>query len=232
VLPFAIAVVLIKLLKATGLIDAAPPGPVGAGWIPRDGSALAALLAVAVVTALGWFVLRPVVARLAGAPRGEPRQGAAAASMIVLCACALVVWLLNPYTALLLVPALHLWLLATGTAERPHPAAAIAMFVIGLLPPLLVGLAYMLAFGLDPLQLLWMGLLLVAGGGVSLPVALGWTIVLGCAGAILLIVVRGIVGVGGDGSGRGTGPATPSVRGPRSYAGPGSLGGTESALRR
>jgi hypothetical protein len=229
VLPFLIGVVLIKLLKATGVLDAAPPGPVAADWVPRDGAALAAIVSVVVVTAVGWFALRPLAARAIGVPRGTPTQGAAAAALIVLCACALIVWVLNPYTALLLVPALHLWLLAVGTTERLHPLAALAMFAVGLVPPLLIGLSYMLQFGLDPLQLLWMGLLLVAGGGVSLPTALGWAVVLGCGGAVLLIVVRGAFAGGPDE--RGTGKAA-SVRGPRSYAGPGSLGGTESALRR
>ena len=67
--------------------------------------------------------------------------------------------------------------------------------------------------------------LLVAGGALSLPTVLVWSVVLGCTAAVLVVVLRGS---GGDGA-----TAAPiTVRGPKTYAGPGSLGGTESALRR
>jgi hypothetical protein len=224
-LPFVLALLLTVALKPTGLLAAAPPGPVAAGAIPRDGTAVAALISVLVVVALGWFGLRPFVSRLAGA-KGDPgAPGAAAAVLIVLCAIALVVWLVNPYTALLLVPALHLWLLAIAPEVRLHPFAALGLFFVGLLPPLLVAYSYARQFGLDPLELAWMGLLLVAGGGIGFGAALVWALLLGCAGAVLTIVLRSWNG----------GPAaeTPvTVRGPKTYAGPGSLGGTESALRR
>jgi len=228
-LPFVLGVVLTLLLKLSGLVDASPPGPVAAEWIPREGAALAAIAIVLVVVALAWFLLRPLVARLLGAPRDPSTPGAAAAVMLVLCAAGVVVWIVNPWTALLLVPALHLWLLAIAPETRIHPLGALALFLVGLVPPLLVALSYLGQFGLDPLELAWMGLLLVAGGGVSLPAALGWAVVLGCAGAVLTIGARQALGEpplpGGPG-------APPSVRGPRTYAGPGSLGGTESALRR
>jgi len=228
-LPFLLGLLLTLALKLTGVIAAAPPAPVDPAALPRDGTALAAIAAVAVVVALAWFLLRPPLARLAGAPRDPSTPGAAAAVMLVLCAAAVVVWLVNPWTALLLVPALHLWLLAIAPETRLHPLAALALFLVGLVPPLLIAWSYLRQFGLDPLELAWMGLLLLAGGGISLPAAICWSIVLGCAGAVVTIVVRQALGepprTGGPG-------APPSVRGPRTYAGPGSLGGTESALRR
>jgi hypothetical protein len=227
-LPFVLGLLVTFALTLTGVVDAAPPGPVAAAWIPRDGTALAAIVTVLVAIGLGWFLLRPLAARLLGAPRDPSTPGAAAAVMLVLCAVAVLVWIANPWTALLLVPALHLWLLAIAPEVRVHPAGALALFVIGLVPPLLVAWSYLSQFGLDPLELAWMGLLLVAGGGIPLLAALGWAIVLGCAGAVLMIVVRSALGEPPAG---GTG-APPSVRGPRTYAGPGSLGGTESALRR
>jgi hypothetical protein len=224
-LPFVLALLLTLVLKLTGLLSAAPPGPVAAGEIPRDGTALAALVSVLVVIALGWFALRPLVARLGGASGDPASPGAAAAVLLVLCAIALVVWIVNPYTALLLIPALHLWLLAIAPEVRLHPFAALGLFLLGLLPPLLVAYAYARQFGLDPLELAWMGMLLVAGGSVNVFGALLWALLLGCTGAVLTIVLRNWGG-GPDAE------AHVTVRGPTSYAGPGSLGGTESALRR
>ncbi|ADB54304.1 zinc-binding metallopeptidase family protein [Conexibacter woesei] len=227
-LPFVLAVLLVRVMKLTGLLDAAPSvgGTAFApDAIPRDGTALAALAAVFVLLVLGWFVLRPLVARLLGAVGDPASPGAAAAVLLVLCAVAIAVWIANPYAALVLIPALHLWLLAIAPEVRLHPLAALALFALGLVPPLLVAFAYARQFGLDPLELAWMGLLLVGGGSVGLVAALGWAIVLGCAGAVLAIIVRA----------SGGGPAAEqhvTVRGPKTYAGPGSLGGTESALRR
>jgi hypothetical protein len=224
-LPFVLAVLLCRALAATGLLDVVPPGPVPAEAIPRDGTALAALGSVLVMLALGWLGLRPLVLRYLVGRGDAGSPGAAAAVMLVLVAIALVVWVLNPYTALLLVPALHLWLLMVAPEVRLHPLARIALFALGFLPALLVAYAYARQFALDPLELAWMGLLLVAGGGVGLPAALGWAIVLGCAAGVLAIIVR-TAGGGPDSE------AAITVRGPSTYAGPGSLGGTRSALRK
>ncbi|HST43244.1 MAG TPA: hypothetical protein VLK58_27200 [Conexibacter sp.] len=224
-LPFVLALLLTLVLKLTGLLSSAPPGPVAAGEIARDGTALAALISVLVVIVLGWFALRPLVARLSGAKGDPAAPGAAAAVLLVLCAIALVVWIVNPYTALLLIPALHLWLLAIAPEVRLHPFAALGLFLVGLLPPLLVAYAYARQFGLDPVELVWMGMLLVAGGSVGVFGALLWALLLGCTGAVLTIVLR-------NWSGGPDAEAHVTVRGPTSYAGPGSLGGTESALRR
>ncbi len=146
--------------------------------------------------------------------------------MLVLCAIALVVWLFNPYTALLLIPALHLWLLAIAPEVRLHPFAAVGMFLLGLVPPLLVAFSFARQLGLDPLELAWTGLLLVAGGTVGPLAGLLWALLLGCSGAVLTIILRS----SWHGGPEGQAPVT--VRGPKTYAGPGSLGGTDSALRR
>ena len=71
--------------------------------------------------------------------------------------------------------------------------------------------------------------LLVAGGHVGFAAALLWTLALGCAAATVMLAVTissPSLGSGGEDDDEIT------IRGPLSYAGPGSLGGTESALRR
>ena len=55
--------------------------------------------------------------------------------------------------------------------------------------------------------------------------ALVWSLMLGGGMAVLTIAVRRAEGEPAE-------PVPVTVRGPMSYAGPGSLGGTESALRR
>ncbi len=224
VLPFVLAALFALGLRAAGLLDAAPAEVAPAGAIAIGGAALASVLAV---LALGWIALRPLLLRLVGVRGSIVSGGAATATLLVLCAAALAIWIANPYACLLLVPALHLWLLAVAP-EVPLPrGVALLLFVVGLLPPVLVAVVYARQFGLDPLDLAWMGLLLVAGGGIGPLAALGWCVVLGCAAATLAIVLRAR---GRDDGGAGAVPI--SVRGPATYAGPGSLGGTKSALRR
>jgi hypothetical protein len=222
-LPFLLAALISIGLFRAGLIDAAPDAPVAGAANAPNGAVLAV---VAVLVLVAWAWLRPLLARLLGAS-GEPGSGGAATAVVlILCAIALVVWVANPYASLLLIPALHLWLLAMAPETHLRRLTALAVWALGLLPPLLVGYADARQFGLDPLELVWMLVLLVAGGGVSLLAVLVWSVVLGCTACALTVVLR----AAGAGHPDATTPIT--VRGPTTYAGPGSLGGTESALRR
>jgi hypothetical protein len=96
------------------------------------------------------------------------------------------------------------------------------LLVLGVTPVALLAAYLAITLGLGPLGLAWGGVLLLAGGGVSLLSAIEWSLLAGCAISAVAI------------AGRRTSPAEMpvTVRGPVSYAGPGSLGGTESALRR
>jgi len=222
VLPFLLLVLYLRAAHAAGGLPAAPPGPVLAAALPLRGGGAAVLAGGLVVLVLGWFGLRPLVLRaLAG--RGEASgPGAAAALLLVLGVAAVVAWALNPFAAALLVPALHLWLLAVAPDLRLPPALRVVLALVGLLPLALLALAYGAEFGLGPLSESWTGAVLLAGGGVSLPVTLGGSVFLGCFAGVLAVALR---------AARGRSEEV-SVRGPVSYAGPGSLGGTKSALRR
>jgi hypothetical protein len=138
----------------------------------------------------------------------------------------LVMWLHNPYAALLLVPALHLWPLATAPGARLPLLARLALIALGVAAPLLVLVYVAQSLGYGPGAMAWQGALLLAGRGMSLIAVLDWCVVLGCLGgavATAWLAVRAA----------GTAAAAPvTVRGPVTYAGPGSLGGTKSALRR
>jgi Peptidase family M28 len=222
-LPFLLAALVAIGLFRTGLVDAAPGAPVAGEANAPNAAALGSVIVVAL---LAWFGGRRWLLRPLGGG-GEPGGGGAATAIVlVLCAAALIVWIANPYASLLLIPALHLWLLAMAPETQLRRPAALALWALGLVPPLLVASAYARQLGLDPLELAWMLELLVAGSGISLPAVFVWSVVLGCAAAALEVVL-GATGAGHPGA------ATPiTVRGPKTYAGPGSLGGTESALRR
>lgn len=221
-MPFVLAALIAVGLFAIGAIGAAPSSPVVAGGVPVGA---VALVTVAAALVLGWFALRPLVLRRASVQGSTAGGGAATAIVLTLCAVTLAIWVFNPYASLLMVPALHLWLLAMAPETHLRRPVALLLYGVGLLPPLLVAYAYARGFGLDPLALAWMGLLLVAGGGIGIFAVLAWCAVLGCAAATLAVLWRA---AGGDPE--RSAPIT--VRGPRTYAGPGSLGGTESALRR
>ena len=223
VLPFLLLLLYLRAVRAAGGLPAAPPGPVLSAALPLRGSGTTVLAGGALVLVLGWLGLRRLVLRMITS-RGEATGPAAAAALLLVLGVAAVVgWALNPFAAALLVPALHLWLLALAPDLRLPPAVRIALALLGLLPLVLLALSYGAEFGLGPASELWAGAVLVAGGGLSLPVALGGSVFLGCFAGVLAVALR----AAGDG-----GEEEVSVRGPVSYAGPGSLGGTESALRR
>jgi len=174
--------------------------------------------------------LRPLVIALVGLRSSRVDEepygaGAAAGLLLVLCVTSLIVWLADPFAAILLVPALHLWMWIVVPDLRLPVPAVIALLLAGFVLPVVIILSYALTLGLGPLQLAWSWVLLLAGGAVGLVSALEWSVVLGCAFSVIAIVWR---------AARAPRPeqAPVTIRGPVSYAGPGSLGGTKSALRR
>jgi hypothetical protein len=178
------------------------------------------------VLVLGLFALRPLLMRRFG-PRGSPAAGgAAAATGLGLVALAGIVWLGNPYAAAVLLGAAHLWLLASAPGSRLRGGLGVAALAGGLLLPLAVVVVYVSAWGLGPAEGLWTAFGLVAGA------VLGWgaALALSLLGGLLCATVAIL------GTSRRVAASAPeervTTRGPRSYAGPGSLGGTESALRR
>jgi hypothetical protein len=223
-LPVVLAWLWTRALGLTGALDA-PDAPVLP--LPHFGrTGAVALGSVVVVLAFGWFGVRALLlARARG--RGSPLAGSlAAAAGALLCTLAAFVWLVNPYEAALLLPAAHLWLFAAAPGTRLRGWAGVAAIAAGLAPFAVATLYYSLALALNPLQFGWMALLSAASGQLSLGLAIVVAAVLACLVG-LLAVMRTRRRVEAR-----SGPEPIVTRGPASYAGPGSLGGTESALRR
>jgi hypothetical protein len=220
-LPVVLAWVWARALGVTGALDP-PDAPV----LPLPPVEWVAFASVAVVLLLGWFGVRALILARTGARSSPIAGGLAAATGTVLCVLTALVWVVNPYTAALLLPAAHLWLFAAAPASRLRGWAGVAAVLVGLAPFALAALYYMVALAIDPLELVWMGLLSAASGQLSLVVAIVAGVLLAClAGLLTILRARRRVEARAE-------PEPIVTRGPAGYAGPGSLGGTESALRR
>ena len=149
--------------------------------------------------------------------------------LLVLLARLALVWVVNPFAALLLLPALHLWLLLASPELRPARAGSRSRsWRSALLPLALLVVFYAHQLGLGPGGVAWTAVLLLAGGHVGVLAALLWSLASAAPWPPRMLAL-------------GPAPAPRlaaddeaeiTIRGPLSYAGPGSLGGTESALRR
>ena len=187
---------------------------------PSFGEAAPPLVALALLLALAWITVRRLFA--AEAHLRDPVSGAAAIALM-LAVEVMVVCALNPYAGLLLVPAAHLSLLGRvagaatkvaagagdprGGARAPRPGAALLRRASGSGPVA----GQLCADAGERVQRLARerGAWVIGGRHTRHPPC--WS-----------RLAR-------------AGPEAPSevtVRGPVTYAGPGSLGGTESALRR
>ena len=226
-LPFLLAAGMALLLGVTGLLPAAPHAPVaggaadfgGAGWI-----CLAVVVAVGVAAfPLRRHLLGALALRADMGPAGDS-MGAGASILLLVSVVSVGVWIANPFAAALLVPGAHIALFVAAPEVRLRRWVALALVALAALPGLLVLAYYAHQFGLSPSQVLATALQVVAGGHFGLAGLLGWSYLFGAL--VCLIVVAW--------SQRPLDVEPPVVvtRGPRSYAGPGSLGGTESALRR
>jgi hypothetical protein len=216
--PFALGALVIRLMGLTGLVGDAPGGAVAEGRVPVDGVALAAVVLVFV---LGALAVRPLHRLLAAAAPPEG-PGPAAALALTIVALALLVWAFNPFAAAVLVVPAHLWMLAAAPELRLRRVAGIGLVVVALVPAALVLAVFAGATGASIAQLPWELVLLVAGGQVGLATLGAMSLMGACAlGAWRLTSVP---------PEEDAVPLPASVRGPLGYAGPGSLGGTESGF--
>jgi MFS family permease len=176
-LPFVGALLLAYLLAVTGLAPQPQfpydPGRFGVGW-----RAAIVLACLTLAFALIWIAAKPL-----RVPRGATREALAAALGLLLCVSVIGVWLINPYLALLLVPAAHSWLTAVGPAGSARLAgAAIAVGGSLVLPAVAVAdLAGRLEVGVT---VPWHILLMVVDGQLGFVLCL-----MGC------LIAGGLVGV-------------------------------------
>jgi hypothetical protein len=226
--PFLAGFALAELLALTGATPTPPAAPVPPGELPVDGPALAVLGGVAAAMALAFALARFLAARPDASLRTPVEPGAAVVLALAVSVSAFVLWLVNPYAGLLAAPAAHLWMLAVLTLPVPRRRTRGVMIAIGVVPPLLVALYYLVALSTDPLEGAWYLLMLVTGHTVGLVTTLVACVMLGALCGTIEIAVR----VPDQPKEVERPQPGPSVYGPGAHAGRGALGGTESALRR
>jgi hypothetical protein len=224
-LPLVLAWAWLRLLGLVGAFDV-PVAPVTPDAFPVDRGGIVALASTALVALAGWFIVRPALLRRLSPGGSAAAGGLGAATGLVVNVLAALVWLFNPYAAALLLPAAHLWLLAASPGSRFRGGWAAIPVVAGLLLPVLLVVYYARALALDPLELAWLTTLITADGHISVASALAISLWLAClAGLVKVLRAHRAIEANAE-------PEKLRTRGPAGYAGPGSLGGTESALRR
>lgn len=219
--PFLAALLLAEFLVLVGVAPHAPSVPLPPDSHNLDASGAVSLGLCAVVFALTWIFVRP---RLTGPLPAPDRPGAGAALALTLCVAAFAVWAVNPFAACALLPGFHIWLLISAWPRPARRPVGAALVIAGLLLPVLTAIAVLARLEVGPLAGLWYAFLLVTGHHVGLYTTLVGAALAACfAAALRIAIARRSVSRETTGA--------PSVRGPGGYAGPGSLGGTDSALR-
>ncbi len=221
--PFLLCALFVVLLGKIHAIGASPQAPVPAHAVALGSSAIAALTVTALLFVACWFSRIRLSRRLR---LGKPSEHGAAgvAVLLLLVVTSVLVWLFNPFASALLMLATHLWLVLASPEQRPRRVLSVPVLLLGLLPWALLLGYYAHQLGAGVLSGAWIVVLMLTGGHVGVLTAAAASIFLGCVVALALIVLGGRTKV--------TGTAAVTIRGPISYAGPGSLGGTESTLRR
>lgn len=213
-LPLA-ALLLAYVLGVVGLIPD-PRLPYDPARFPPGAEAPIAFVALAAAVALCALLIRPMRTPL----DAEPHVLAAAAGLLS-GGAVLGIWMLNPYLALLLVPAAHVWLLPARAAGPPRPGIVAIVALLSLVPAIAAAATVAAQLNLGA-EAPWHLLLLVRDGQFGLLASL----LLCAVGGGLISCVAAASARGIDSRGAG------SLRGSGSHAGPGALGATRSALPR
>ena len=197
---FAIAIAA-WLLAVVGLLPR-PPYP----FDPRRfGVAASELLAMAFLILVGvatWFGIRRS-RRADDLSRGAAVAGIGIASV----AAVFAIWLMNPYLALLLVPAAHVWLLALRRRRASRlPLAVASLLALAAAALAAVYVGSRLGLGMEAP---WRLLLMVGDGQIPLPLTFAVSIVIGCLASLPIAASRR----GLDKSPIGPGVATADVIG-------------------
>jgi multisubunit Na+/H+ antiporter MnhG subunit len=233
-LPFVLGLALALVLVLVGLARDAPPAPLDPRSVSLDTKAVCSLIATGLAILLAWILGRSSVIRRAASLPDPSAPGAACVTSLGLCVLVLALVLTNPFAALLLVPAVHLWMLGTMTDATWR--TGVVMYLLGLVPLALVAAYYMVRLDLGPFDGAWYLFLLVTGNqtGVFTTAALVLLAgITGSVGAILLARARhGEPALDRRGGGGPPAEPAPSIFGPGGHAGPGAIGQARSTLER
>jgi Peptidase family M28 len=163
--------IMFALLASLGAFPDGDPRPINPDSSAAGDWPVVALVALLVLSALGWLVARP---RLL--PRGntsrEDDLGGHLAAMLALGMIALVVAGTNPYALLFVLPSLHAWLWV-AQIPRENVPLRLAVWAAGFAGPSLLVLSFAHRFGLG-LDAPWYLVALTAVGYVAPPLVLAF----------------------------------------------------------
>jgi hypothetical protein len=171
---------------AVGLLPSGADRPLGPDTDAAGDWPVAALAALAAISAVAWLVVRPRLAPTRSIGRAEELGGHLAA-MLVLGLVSLVVAAVNPYSLLFLLPSLHAWLWLPQVSDRGR-VVQLGVYALGFGGPaiLVASFAFRFDMGLDAI---WYVIALTAVGyvPVALVVAfLAWGAVAAQVGAVAM----------------------------------------------
>jgi len=228
-LPLLVALVVAKLMVWAGVVADPPPSPVPPMLRELHAGDVVVLGILAAVAAVVWVLAWRWALRGRGGHLDTSSPGAGAVLALVLTISVLIVWFVNPIAALVLVPALHLWLIAAIANVPRRGPAPLLLLIGGVLPFAVVLLYYMDRLSLGPLGGLWYLFQLVMSGDIGIWACVAACLLVGVFGSLVAILVAR---ARKPPAARVEEPEPVNIFGPGGYAGPGALGGTESALRR
>ena len=190
VAPFLAALALAQFLALVGATPSPPAAPVPPDLLPLDGPALGVLAGVVVAMGLAFALARWLASRPDPELEQPPDLGAGVALALTIAAGSLLLWLVNPFAGLLVVPAAHLWMLLALTRPLPARRVRAALIAAGAAPALLVAVYYLFALSIDPLSGVWYVLLLVTGNSVGIVTSLIACVMLAAACATAETALR------------------------------------------
>jgi hypothetical protein len=188
--PFLAALALAQVLALAGATPTPPPAPVPPAALPLDGPALAVLAGVLVAMVLAFLLARWLATRPDPELEQPPDLGGGVALGLTIAAGSILLWLVNPYAGLLVVPAAHLWMLLALTRPLPSRRIRLTLIAVGAAPILLVAVYHLFALSLDPLSGLWYVLMLVTGHSVGIVTSLIGCVMLAAACATAEAALR------------------------------------------
>jgi hypothetical protein len=191
--PFLVTLALAQLLVIAGEAPDTASVPLPPRAHPLHGAGWVSLGLCLLVFAATWALVRPRLAAARGLPSLDS-PGAAAALALLLSVLSLLVWAANPFAALALLPAVHLWLLVTGSPVPATRPVGVALVLSGLLIPALVVAGTLSRLSIGPLGGAWYVFLLVTGHQIGLYTAVVLALLAACFVAALRITLARRVG--------------------------------------
>jgi hypothetical protein len=188
--PFLAALAVAQVLALLGATPTPPSAPVPPDVLPLDGPALGVLAGVVVAMALAFVLARWLAVRPDPELEQPPDLGGGVALGLTIAAGSLLLWLVNPFAGLLVVPAAHLWMLLALTRPLPARRVRAVLIAVGAAPAVIVAVYMMFALSVDPLSGVWYLLMLVTGQSVDLVTSLIACVMLAAACATAEAALR------------------------------------------